>query len=204
GRSKPFPPPEPAETRWDPSKFNFYKADPLEFMFEYVPSFQQNTRMKVTDVLGASSNSGGRDESDGPASGDSSVGTKGERRQLPALPGVSESVGDSTGASLSAGGRLLRMGRGRKEHMPVFSVECGDVSDASPPEHAVIVNVRPVGPVSVLLIPGYARSLHQRATPEALAVAMDFSEALMSTSGNFRLGFNSGGSSASVNHLHFQ
>lgn len=49
----------------------------------------------------------------------------------------------------------------------------------------------------------YPQSLNQRARPEALAVAMDFSEALMSSPG-FRLGFNSGGSSASVNHLHFQ
>lgn len=104
------------QTRWDPSKFNFYKADPLEFMFEYVPSFQQNMRMKVADVLGASSNSGGRDESDGPASGDSSVGTKGERRQLPALPGVSESVGDSTGASLVGQGQGEGGQRKRRQH----------------------------------------------------------------------------------------
>ena len=49
----------------------------------------------------------------------------------------------------------------------------------------------------------YAQSLNQRATHETLAVAMDFAEALIDDPG-FRLGFNSGGSSASVNHLHFQ
>lgn len=34
------------------------------------------------------------------------------------------------------------------------SVECGEVSGASPPRDAVLVNVRPVGPVSMLLTPG--------------------------------------------------
>lgn len=49
----------------------------------------------------------------------------------------------------------------------------------------------------------YPNSNNQRATAYALAVAMDFAEALRNEPG-FRLGFNSGGSSASVNHLHFQ
>ena len=49
----------------------------------------------------------------------------------------------------------------------------------------------------------YPRSQNQRATSESLAVAMDFAEALIDDPG-YRLGFNSGGSSASVNHLHFQ
>lgn len=49
----------------------------------------------------------------------------------------------------------------------------------------------------------YPHSHHQRATAESLAVAMDFAEELRGTPG-FRLGFNSAGSSASVNHLHIQ
>lgn len=51
--------------------------------------------------------------------------------------------------------------------------------------------------------PRYPKSHNQRATAETLAVAMDFAEALRGDPG-FRLGFNSAGSSASVNHLHFQ
>ncbi|CAN0483190.1 unnamed protein product, partial [Ectocarpus sp. 12 AP-2014] len=62
------------------------------------------------------------------------------------------------------------------------------------------VNIRPVGPVSLLLTPGYPHSHNQRATAYSLAVAIDFAEALRVDPG-FRLGFNSAGSSASVNHL---
>jgi len=58
---------------------------------------------------------------------------------------------------------------------------------------------------SPLLTPDdrYPNSNNQRAAAETLAVAMDFAEALRGDPG-FRLGFNSAGSSASVNHLHFQ
>lgn len=49
----------------------------------------------------------------------------------------------------------------------------------------------------------YPDSHHQRATAESLAVAIDFAEALRGDPG-YRLGFNSAGSSASVNHLHIQ
>lgn len=49
----------------------------------------------------------------------------------------------------------------------------------------------------------YPHAHNQKAAAESLAVAMDFAEALRVDPG-FRLGFNSAGSSASVNHLHFQ
>eukprot|EP00904_Undaria_pinnatifida_P008760 jgi/Undpi1/5013/HiC_scaffold_19.g08365.m1 len=141
GRHKPFPPAGPAETPWQPSAFNFYKADRSEFVLSYTPSFRHPRRKRSLALRGAAV--------------------------------ASDAVG------------------------------CGIVSTESPPQDAVLVNIRPVGPVSLLLTPGYAQSLNQRATAESLAVAMDFAEALMDDPG-FRLGFNSGGSSASVNHLHFQ
>ncbi|CAM9605342.1 unnamed protein product [Scytosiphon promiscuus] len=134
------------------------------------------------------------------------VGTAGRDRNAPdpALRGASG--GDNRSGGGGGGGGDLRLRSAvaaARVSEGVSSVGCAKASTASPPRDAVLVNIRPVGPVSLLLTPGYPDSHNQRAWAESLAVAMDFAEELMVDPG-FRLGFNSAGSSASVNHLHFQ
>uniref|UniRef100_A0A6V2QQN2 GDPGP1-like N-terminal domain-containing protein n=1 Tax=Heterosigma akashiwo TaxID=2829 RepID=A0A6V2QQN2_HETAK len=72
--------------------------------------------------------------------------------------------------------------------------------------HAVYANARPFGRLCFLLLPFYGRDRPQVADGSALAVALHFMGALAARGGGggVRLGFNSLGACASVNHLHFQ
>eukprot|EP00903_Cladosiphon_okamuranus_P017947 g16514.t1 len=188
GRVKPFPPAGPAEEPWNSSSFNFYKASPLEFVLSYTPSFRHErneaeaSTEKAAGVIPVEIDAAARVAAVA-AAGEAKVGTLGALR----------GAGDKMDLSVPAGAGLEGY----------FPLGCAEVSTAAPPQDAVLVNIRPVGLVSLLLTPGYPHSHHQRATAEALAVAMDFAEALRGEPG-FRLGFNSAGSSASVNHLHIQ
>eukprot|EP01026_Neomeris_dumetosa_P039425 TRINITY_DN3234_c0_g1_i1.p1 TRINITY_DN3234_c0_g1~~TRINITY_DN3234_c0_g1_i1.p1 ORF type:complete len:479 (-),score=62.36 TRINITY_DN3234_c0_g1_i1:198-1634(-) len=68
--------------------------------------------------------------------------------------------------------------------------------------NAVFLNVSPVERCHVLLCPSVLDSLPQLATPDTLLLALLFTSEL----GNpyFRLGFNTLGAYATINHLHFQ
>ncbi|CBJ28200.1 conserved unknown protein [Ectocarpus siliculosus] len=206
GRHKPFPPAGPAESPWDPSAFNFYKASPLEFVLSYTPSFRYGREIPEAASAAAAAaaaaagrrtqakdNDGVSVETDAKAAG--STAAKAAR-------GAAE-VGEGKAVAITSALRGGGVGLPMKLDGVAPAVGCGEASTASPPQDAVLVNIRPVGPVSLLLTPGYAHSHNQRATAYSLAVAIDFAEALRVDPG-FRLGFNSAGSSASVNHLHFQ
>ncbi|XP_063170223.1 GDP-D-glucose phosphorylase 1 [Candoia aspera] len=71
---------------------------------------------------------------------------------------------------------------------------------ASPSGALVVINVSPLEFGHILLIPDPARSLPQILTPEALRFGLD--ALLLSAHPGFRVGFNSLGAFASVNHLH--
>ncbi|KAM6426372.1 GDP-D-glucose phosphorylase 1 [Liasis olivaceus] len=71
---------------------------------------------------------------------------------------------------------------------------------ASPPRALVVINVSPLEFGHVLLIPDPTLSLPQILTSEALGFGLD--AVLLSTHPGFRVGFNSLGAFASVNHLH--
>ncbi|KAH8028284.1 hypothetical protein HPB51_014940 [Rhipicephalus microplus] len=75
---------------------------------------------------------------------------------------------------------------------------CGLVLQA---EHWVVINVSPVEYCNSLLVPRLYSCLPQVLTPESVHLAID--TVLLSSSPNFRLGFNSLGGHASVNHHHF-
>lgn len=118
---------------WDPSAFNFYKADPREFVLSYVPSFkyERETASKAapgTKGIGIASESG-----------------------LPIAVGIAAAAQDKvgTGGLRGVGDQVLL-----EQGLDLSSVECGVASTAFPPQDAVLVNIRPVGPVSLLLTPG--------------------------------------------------
>ncbi|CAB1098339.1 unnamed protein product [Ectocarpus sp. CCAP 1310/34] len=198
GRHKPFPPAGPAESPWDPYAFNFYKASPLEFVLSYTPSFRYEREIAAAAAAAgrrtqAEDNGGVLVEADVEAAG--SAAAKAARG--------SAAVGEGKTVTITSARRGGGVGLQMNVDGVAPAVGCGEASTASPPQDAVLVNIRPVGPVSLLLTPGYPHSHNQRATAYSLAVAIDFAEALRVDPG-FRLGFNSAGSSASVNHLHFQ
>lgn len=73
--------------------------------------------------------------------------------------------------------------------------------DAPPEEDVlVVINVSPLERGHVLLVPEPARGLPQRLLPGALRAGLD--AVLLSSHPGFRVGFNSLGGLASVNHLH--
>lgn len=115
----------PLQAPWDPSKFNFYKAGPIEFMLSYTPSFRQ-----IRQVAAAKATTRGDPENGEP---------------VVLSPGVRGQDSPVTRATRQGFVKAMR-------YFP--SVGCGEVSDAAPPRDAVLVNVKPVGPVSVLLTPG--------------------------------------------------
>lgn len=72
--------------------------------------------------------------------------------------------------------------------------------------HAVLINPWPVGPYSGVLAPYIFQGLPQQLSEKSLAVAISFMNELGSagTSKGLRIGYNSLGAMASVNHLHYQ
>ncbi|KAJ7342028.1 hypothetical protein JRQ81_008416 [Phrynocephalus forsythii] len=73
-------------------------------------------------------------------------------------------------------------------------------SPAGPACILLVINVSPLEFGHILLIPNPAQSLPQILTPEALHSGLD--AVLLSSHPGFRIGFNSLGAFASVNHLH--
>lgn len=90
-----------------------------------------------------------------------------------------------------------------KEEEMLFSLKNANKVDNSEKEaeHWVVINVSPVEYCNSLLVPRLYSCLPQVLTPESVHLAID--TVLLSSSPNFRLGFNSLGGHASVNHHHF-
>lgn len=135
--ARPIPhacPGRPRQEPWDPSSFNFYRASPLEFVLSYTPSF----RVERNEAAAFAGKAGVIPADIDAAAGESKAGTLG------ALRGVVDKIGlGAPAAAASDGGS---------------PVGCAEVSTATPPEDAVLVNIRPVGLVSLLLTPGCVRS----------------------------------------------
>lgn len=87
-----------------------------------------------------------------------------------------------------------------KEAEMLFCINSGD-KDTKNAKHWVVINVSPLEYCNSLLVPSLEDCLPQILTAESLALAID--TVLLSSSSNFRLGFNSLGGFASVNHHHF-
>jgi hypothetical protein len=67
--------------------------------------------------------------------------------------------------------------------------------------HLVVINASPIEQMHVLFCPRTFDRLPQQLTPDAVEAALSF--ASLSRDLNLRMGFNSLGAAASVNHLHF-
>lgn len=74
--------------------------------------------------------------------------------------------------------------------------------DESVPPNVVAINVSPIEYGHVLLIPRVLESLPQRIDPESFLLALHMAHEARSP--YFRLGYNSLGAFATINHLHFQ
>lgn len=143
---------------WDDATFNFYHADPLEFMFEYTPSFRYEEQISSAEAMPAKNH--GR-----ALEGDNIVVALPRRRVDDKLAtllrgGYGSVIGDRDAGNASGASRGLSADSVYSASSPSvnatdpMSVECGEISGSSPPRDVVLVNVRPVGPVSVLLMPG--------------------------------------------------
>lgn len=126
---------------WDPSSFNFYKASASEFVISYTPSF----RHEREQAAAAATTAGGKNvvpvEIDAAAEA-LAVPAAGEAKVVGALAALRGAGGELDAAAAEFGG-----GGGP-------SVGCAEATTASPPQDAVLVNIRPVGFVSLLLTPG--------------------------------------------------
>lgn len=90
-----------------------------------------------------------------------------------------------------------------KEGEMLFSLKNTDKGEHSEKEagHWVVINVSPLEYCNSLLVPSLYECLPQILTAESVRLAID--TVLLSSSPNFRLGLNSLGGHASVNHHHF-
>lgn len=68
--------------------------------------------------------------------------------------------------------------------------------------HLVMINVSPIEYGHVLLVPSVLEKLPQLITPATMLLAIQFTIAVDNP--YFRLGYNSLGAYATINHLHFQ
>lgn len=118
---------------WDPSSFNFYKASPSEFVLSYTPSFRQE-RERAAAVSAASAAGMTRALGDGRG-----------------VPTEKDAAEDVAATRRGAGDEIAAETTGLDG---VSSVGCQEASTVSPPQDAVLVNIRPVGAVSLLLTPG--------------------------------------------------
>lgn len=68
--------------------------------------------------------------------------------------------------------------------------------------HLVMINVSPIEYGHVLLVPSVLNNLPQLVTSETMLLAIKFTAAVNNP--YFRVGYNSLGAYATINHLHFQ
>lgn len=142
------PPQEP----WNPASFNFYKASPLEFVLSYTPSFKHDLDEAAAAVAAASAERAGVI----PVEMDAAAGVA---AAAAAGAGVGEAKAATLGALRGAGDKL-NLGAPAADGLDGdFPLGCAEVSTTAPPQDAVLVNIRPVGPVSLLLTPGCVKCL---------------------------------------------
>lgn len=86
---------------------------------------------------------------------------------------------------------------------PRFSLDAAPAPLGDPTTtDVVMVNISPIGPTHVLYLPSFQSLLPQQMDTGGLRRALEFVHLIDAPA--FRLGFNSFGAYASVNHLHFQ
>lgn len=142
------PPQEP----WNPASFNFYKASPLEFVLSYTPSFKHDLDEAAAAVAAASAERAGVI----PVEMDAAAGVA---AAAAAGVGAGEAKAATLGALRGAGDKL-NLGAPAADGLDGdFPLGCAEVSTTAPPQDAVLVNIRPVGPVSLLLTPGCVNML---------------------------------------------
>uniref|UniRef100_A0A023FYJ2 GDP-D-glucose phosphorylase 1 n=1 Tax=Amblyomma parvum TaxID=251391 RepID=A0A023FYJ2_AMBPA len=88
-----------------------------------------------------------------------------------------------------------------KEAEKLFCLKNSDKGNGKEAGHWVVINVSPLEYCNSLLVPSLEQCLPQVLTAESVSLAIE--TVLLSSSVNFRLGFNSLGGFASVNHHHF-
>ncbi|KAG6489294.1 hypothetical protein ZIOFF_050563 [Zingiber officinale] len=96
---------------------------------------------------------------------------------------------------------LFRFEAGGKDHKSQF-LERSAVADETESPSVVAINVSPIEYGHVLLVPHVLDCLPQRIDPESLSLALHM--AAEAGSPYFRVGYNSLGAFATINHLHFQ
>jgi GDP-L-galactose phosphorylase len=104
-------------------------------------------------------------------------------------------------ARLLPGGNPMGLaGGGRAPGVPAPALEDGARMGPSP--HLIVINVSPIDYGHVLLVPRVLDDLPQLLSPSTLRLALQFAQ----EAGNpyLRVGFNSLGAYATINHLHFQ
>merc|ERR1711924_552869 len=74
--------------------------------------------------------------------------------------------------------------------------------EGAPSPHLVFINVSPIEYGHLLLVPSVTESLPQVVRPQDLNLALHMAAA--ADNPFFRVGFNSLGAYATINHLHFQ
>merc|ERR1712118_139120 len=74
--------------------------------------------------------------------------------------------------------------------------------EGAPSPHLVFINVSPIEYGHLLLVPSLTESLPQVVRPQDLNLALHMAAA--ADNPFFRVGFNSLGAYATINHLHFQ
>ncbi|KAG2497289.1 hypothetical protein HYH03_004872 [Edaphochlamys debaryana] len=80
------------------------------------------------------------------------------------------------------------------------AADAGAVSDPAAPS-LVLINVSPIEENHVLLVPRVTERLPQALAPDTVLLALQFASQLRSPT--FRVGYNSLGAYATINHLHF-
>lgn len=153
---------------WDPSSFNFYKGSPSEFLLSYTPSFRHERESAAAAAAGATGATGAAVAAgEGRAVGNGIVEAPMEIDAAPeeeAAAAAAAAIGEAKAAPVVV---ALRGAHGGEINSPAEAVEmtglglggvssagCREASTALPPQDAVLVNIRPVGPVSLLLTPG--------------------------------------------------
>lgn len=137
----------PWQEPWDPSSFNFYKASPLEFVLSYTPSFRHERNEAAASAAKAAGVI--------PVETDTAAG-------VAAAAVAGEAKAGTLGALRGAGNKIdlgVPAGAGSDRDCPLG---CAEASTVAPPQDAVLVNIRPVGLVSLLLTPGCVRSEERR------------------------------------------
>ncbi|ETO29934.1 hypothetical protein RFI_07185 [Reticulomyxa filosa] len=119
--------------------------------------------------------------------------------------------GHESGKTTTSSSEITHKRMSVKQQWPVVSngvdsIQCDPFVFAKTDTHLLLVNRFPIGNYSGLFTPYFWQKLPQVLTKELLHVGLQFNAMFLSQShkGTFRVGFNSLGAMASVNHFHFQ